>query len=269
MTMFLYGALAGMGISWIVTYQLKRHRILEKVRLNLLSWLYDDPSGMAAWTDGNSSNDDDGSGDVRLVDKYRTPIKVDQLPGTPIPQPDHPTGENRTMMGENVDFCGSQCDLVTPDWTLTRNLYVDTVTLASGAELLCKPADGVEYFYVIKGDGTLVRNSNKNNDDDDDNVCTETRISTGMGFIVDPGCHRGFKTRGITAGNLVLLRATDAAAATTSASHSAIRPNSSLSSTVNMVSAGLGRLQTMVESYRTDTGPHSKIGGSGKNTVEQ
>jgi mannose-6-phosphate isomerase-like protein (cupin superfamily) len=156
----------------------------QHLRLTVLSWLYDsgsssDSTAKTTTTTGTTSN----AGSVermagtiesttpsqRLIDKFRTPVKVSDLVGNPIPRMD--TVEN--------EFCGTHLELLSPDWALTPNLHVDVVTLPPSSELVPNVTEGVELYYVLKGDGSYSRNG------------TAHRISIGMSFIVDPGWYVG------------------------------------------------------------------------------
>lgn len=58
---------------------------------------------------------------------------------------------------------------------MSSNLYCDVLTLPPGTELLSKDAEGVEFYYVMKGDGIYVDQNGE-----------EHQISADYGFIVDP-----------------------------------------------------------------------------------
>jgi mannose-6-phosphate isomerase-like protein (cupin superfamily) len=156
---FLLGIFVGMNMSWMIAYEIKRRRLWETVRLKLLSWLYDGSTSFK----GTSSGGDDAEM-PRLVDKYRTPTLLSDLKGTPIPR-----------KNSSDDFCGTHLEYLSPDWTLASGFYVDVLTLPSGSELVPSKATGVEFYFVIKGNGTYSRNG-------------ETfTISSGYCFISDPG----------------------------------------------------------------------------------
>ena len=151
-SVFLHAAL-GVGVSWSLAYEFQRRRLWQRVRLKFLSWLYDSNGG------GN-----DVEAPLRLVEKFRIPVNISDLEGNPIPRSD-----------ADNEFCGTHLELLSPDWALSSNLYVDVVTLPTSAELIANTSDGVEFYYVLKGDGSYLRNGEV------------LRISAGMGFIVDPG----------------------------------------------------------------------------------
>ncbi len=131
----------------------------QHIRLKVLSWLYD---GGGSNTKGGVENGEDPP--QRLDEKFRTPVRISDLQGNPIP-----------MLDADGEFCGTHVELLSPDWALSANLHVDVVTLPSSAELVPSKTEGVEFYYVLKGDGSYVRNGDVH------------RISAGMGFIVDPG----------------------------------------------------------------------------------
>ncbi|OEU09423.1 hypothetical protein FRACYDRAFT_248272 [Fragilariopsis cylindrus CCMP1102] len=62
--------------------------------------------------------------------------------------------------------------------------------LREPTELISKKTDAVEFYYVIEGEGTYNRNGEKH------------QISTGFGFIVDPGCcnYSSWNEQGISIG---------------------------------------------------------------------
>lgn len=156
-------AVVGLGISWSLSYEFRRRRLWQQVRLNVLSWLYD-RTGSVSGVGGEDDGTEDPPAPRRLVEKFRTPVNVSDLGGNPIPRSD-----------ADNEFCGTHLELLSPDWALSSDLYVDVVTLPTSAELVASRTDGVEFYYVMKGEGCYVRNGVAHN------------ISAGMAFIVDPG----------------------------------------------------------------------------------
>lgn len=157
---YCYDVVVGVGISWSLSYEFRRRRLWQHLRLKVLSWLYDS-SGSTTSNGSEESNDDEPP--RRLVDKFRTPVRISDLVGNPIPR-----------MDADNEFCGTHLELLSPDWALSPNLHVDVVTLPTSAELVPNKTHGVEFYYVLKGDGSYIRNGEVH------------RISVGMGFIVDP-----------------------------------------------------------------------------------
>jgi mannose-6-phosphate isomerase-like protein (cupin superfamily) len=100
--------------------------------------------------------------EVKLADKFRKPVKVEDLEGEP-------------MQDAETDSCGVRRELLSPDWALTSNLNVTVLALPSGTELVAKKAEGVEFYYVIKGEGDYFSGEDTN------------KITSGTGFVVDPG----------------------------------------------------------------------------------
>jgi mannose-6-phosphate isomerase-like protein (cupin superfamily) len=150
----------GVGISWSLSYEFRRRRLWQHVRLKVLSWLYDSsPSRIDGEVDGAEPQRP-----RRLVEKFRIPVKISDLDGNPIPLSD-----------ADNEFCGTHLELLSPDWALTSSLHVDVVTLPPSAELVPNETEGVEFYYVLKGDGSYILNEQVYG------------ISVGMGFIVDPG----------------------------------------------------------------------------------
>ena len=223
-TSFLMGISVGMSVSWLISYEVKRRRLWEEVRLKLLSWLYDGTSNYHN-IDGNDVGEEATSS--RLVDKFRKPTKITDLQGTPIPRVDTSDDEN--------DFCGKHLEFLSPNWTLSSNLYVDVLTLPSGSELVPNKAAGVEFYYVVKGNGKYSYNGDTYG------------ISAGYGFIADPGSMRGFLVKGLS--SLVILRATDSNVY--NGQNMSRIQNSSLVSVVSLANAGLQKLQRLVEASDT------------------
>ena len=165
-TLTLYSLVVlGMGLS----HQLYKRRIFDKLRLSLFSWLY-------------KTEDDEEP--FPFTSKYRDPVQLDTLEGTPMPG------------SEKEDNSGILSELLSPDWALTSNLHVAMVTLPFAAELSPRKSAGVEFYYVISGEGIYFHDSG------------DFMISSGSAFLVDPGKLRSFSAT--RRGQLVLLRVTDA-----------------------------------------------------------
>eukprot|EP00339_Tiarina_fusa_P020406 CAMPEP_0117080272 /NCGR_PEP_ID=MMETSP0472-20121206/56642_1 /TAXON_ID=693140 ORGANISM="Tiarina fusus, Strain LIS" /NCGR_SAMPLE_ID=MMETSP0472 /ASSEMBLY_ACC=CAM_ASM_000603 /LENGTH=191 /DNA_ID=CAMNT_0004807855 /DNA_START=180 /DNA_END=752 /DNA_ORIENTATION=- len=64
---FVSGVVFGMGLSTLLSYELRRRRVLERIRVAFFSWLND--SDEEKWTD-----------------KYRKPVKVMELEGEKLVQ---------------------------------------------------------------------------------------------------------------------------------------------------------------------------------------
>ena len=184
-----------------------RTRVTDKLRLALYSWLYDTP--------------DDKPDSPQ--NKYRDPVPLQELDGTPMPG------------SEKEDNAGILKELLSPDWALTPNLHVALLTLPFGAELNPTSATGVEFYYVIEGDGTYTQTINGKQ-------TKAKRISSGNGFVVDPGTVRGFAANG--RGQLVLLRATDTAIV----EGYDVKTNA-ISSPKAIVTAGVGKMEELIKKY--------------------
>lgn len=203
---FFYGTLFGMVLS----HELYRNRVLDKMRLALFSWLYDSP-------------DEEDAGEEKLIEKFREPVQLQELEGIPMPG------------SEKEDNSGILKELVSPDWALSPNLHVALLTLPFGAQLEPVKTKGVEFYYVIEGEGTYI--NYKLGEEPRD-----TKVSSGNGFLVDPGTCRGFSAKG--RGPLVLLRATDTAIV----EGYDVQTNT-LSSSRALLSAGLGKIEELVKKY--------------------
>lgn len=157
---FLLGLSVGMTMSWLMSYEVKRRRLWETVRLKFLSWIY---NGTSAANDNTISQLEQTSS--RLVDKFRTPTLLSTLQGAPISQSDIEVGlSNR----------GESLNILSPDWTVSSGLHVNVLTLPSGTELVASTANGMEFYYVIKGNGTFHRNGE------------DFAVLVGYGWISDP-----------------------------------------------------------------------------------
>jgi len=213
---FFLGIGVGVSLSWLTSYEVKRRRLWQRVRLKLLSWLHR----------SNVDRDSDKGEITPLLHKYRKPFRLTELSGTPIPRK---TESDKSSDGMH----GSHLEVVSPDWAMSSNLYCDVLTLPPGTELVSRDAEGVEFYYVVKGDGIYVDRNGE-----------EHQISAEYGFIVDPECNRGFLVGGKTEG-LVLLRATDIVVSGAN-SHLTKLQASSLSSTVAMFKAGVNKVYQLI-----------------------
>ncbi len=156
---FLLGIGVGVSLSWLTSYEFKRRRLWQRARLQLLAWLY-------------SSSTIDSVNDKKeitpLLQKFRKPYRLTDIPGTPIPR--------RTESEKSSDdIHGSYLELVSPDWAMSSNLYCEILTLPPGTELVSKEAEGVEFYYVVKGEGVYVDKNGESH-----------QISVDYGFMVDP-----------------------------------------------------------------------------------
>ena len=154
---FFWGGVGvGISLSLLASYETKRRRLWQRVRLKFFSWLHDTGVTRIGGQRGGTP----------LLKKYRKPHSILQLDGTPIP---------RKSETENDDINGTHLELVSPEWVPSSNLYCDVVTVPKGTELLSRKSEGVEFYYVINGDGMYV-----------DQHGEQHQISAECGFIVDP-----------------------------------------------------------------------------------
>jgi hypothetical protein len=117
------------------------------------------------------------------VDKFRTPTKITELllqGGTKIPSSRTTTANNEAHDNNNTTnyLGGTILQLVCADWAVSQNLHVDILDLPSASQLVPVKAGCVEFYYVVQGNGYLIKGENSNQKD---------AISTGCVFIVDPG----------------------------------------------------------------------------------
>ena len=160
---FWLGVGVGVILSRVASYEIKRRRFWQRTRLKFLSWLYDGVSSATA-TGGEPK-----TRQTPLLQKLRKPSLISELNGNPLVR--------RSESDENKDnsVCGQHVELVSPDWALSSDLYCDIVRLPSGTELMSKNAPGVEFYYVLEGNGQYVDQNGEKH-----------QISAGFGFIVDP-----------------------------------------------------------------------------------
>jgi mannose-6-phosphate isomerase-like protein (cupin superfamily) len=143
----------GMGISLLIATQLRKHRLPERLRIAFLSWLEEDESDENAETK-----------------KLRKPTKVIEVAGTSLGSS---SGGSST---EGEDDTGVRRVLLSPNSALTSTLHVVLLTIPAGTEIVPQTAGGVEFYYVIQGDGVYSHGEN--------NAIVFTK---GDGFVVDPG----------------------------------------------------------------------------------
>lgn len=110
----------------LISSEMRRRRVPERLRLALYSWLSDD------------ENDKESPSTKRL----RKPTKVTHVEGRPL----------GAEGGEADGVCR---ELLSPATALTSNLYVVVLTIPSGKELVAQIAQGVEFYYVIHGIGAF------------------------------------------------------------------------------------------------------------------
>jgi mannose-6-phosphate isomerase-like protein (cupin superfamily) len=158
---FWVGIGVGISLSWLTSYEIKRRRLWQRVRLKFLSWLYD--------SDFIMIGGEKRGGKPPLLQKFRKPCQISQLNGTRSLR----KSESEDNNSDGVH--GTHLELVSPDWALSSHLYCDVVTLPPGTELVSKNAEGVEFYYVMKGDGIYVDQNGEKHE-----------ISAEDGFIVDP-----------------------------------------------------------------------------------
>ncbi|KAL3945584.1 MAG: hypothetical protein SGBAC_000324 [Bacillariaceae sp.] len=204
--MFFYGMCRFLEVVSLLTFAFST-RVADKMRLAFYSWLYDTPK------DKPESPEN----------QYRDPTPLQELDGTPMPG------------SEKEENAGILKELLSPDWALTPNLHIAMLTLPFGSELNPTSAAGVEFYYVIEGDGTYTQTI-------DGKPSKAKRISSGNGFIVDPGTVRGFAANG--RGQLVLLRATDS-----SIIEGYDVETNPISSNKAIVTAGMGKIEGLIKKY--------------------
>jgi mannose-6-phosphate isomerase-like protein (cupin superfamily) len=142
-----------MGLSSALSYEARRRRIWERVRVTLFSWLQESSA--------------------LVLGKYRKPTPSDSVEGTPIT--DGPSGGEHD--GTSAP-CGIRREVVSPDWCFTSTMSVTILTLHAGSELVPQKSVGVEFYFILKGEGLYIRGEG----DDVDTV----KLTTDNCLVVDP-----------------------------------------------------------------------------------
>jgi mannose-6-phosphate isomerase-like protein (cupin superfamily) len=120
----------GMGLSSALSYEARRRRIWERVHVVVFSWLQ--------------------QSSALVLGKYRKPTPSDIVEGTPMTDP---SDENDSKSAP----CGVRREVVSPDWCFTSTMSVTILTLHAGSELVPQTSVGVEFYYVLKGEGVYIR----------------------------------------------------------------------------------------------------------------
>ena len=137
----------GMTLMALTNSEMKRRRTTDKIRLSFYSWLFE-----------NDKESNTG------IQRLRIPTKVLELEGRLI-------GKEK-----NEDEADGVCrELVDPSTALTSNMNVVVLSIPSKQELSEIKSCGVEFYYVIQGDGKLYRDGEA------------LDVGKGDGFVVDPG----------------------------------------------------------------------------------
>lgn len=137
----------GMGLSSVLSYEIRRRRLWERVRMTIFAWLQESS--------------------VLLLAKYRKPTSSDNVEGTFMISPE-----------EGSSPCGIRREVVSPEWCYTSTMNVTILTLYSGSELLAQASPGVEFYYVMRGEGVYQKRQR-----DEEEIL---RLSAGTCFVVDP-----------------------------------------------------------------------------------
>lgn len=87
-----------------------------------------------------------------------------------------PSGESKT--NESAVPCGIRREVVSPDWCFTSTMTVTILTLYAGSELVPQSSVGVEFYYVVKGEGVYIRG--------DGDVEEAMKLTTDTCLVVDP-----------------------------------------------------------------------------------
>jgi mannose-6-phosphate isomerase-like protein (cupin superfamily) len=209
-----------MGLSLFYSSLLHEFRIAERVRLTWKWW----------WAYGSSDEA-----------PLRKPVKV-----------------LARIVNENIQNGdgGSIRILVSPQMIATPSLEVAVVTLVPGAEMPSQTSRGVEFYYVLSGNGQFSQQF----------VNDTSYIGHGDGFAVDPGVTRWMSnSRGTE--DLILLRVTDAGRWRCTINNDILRIDPNLRSLANngisalgQVANGVRRVNEMAKGYVNKTSITSEAG---------
>jgi mannose-6-phosphate isomerase-like protein (cupin superfamily) len=203
-------AAVGMTLMAITNTEMRRRRTSDKLRLSLYTWLFDNEK-------------DTNTGTKRL----RLPTKILGL-------------EGRVISTVNEDEADGVCrEIVNPSTALTPNLNVVVLTIPPKQELIERKSAGVEFYYVIQGDGKLYRTGEA------------LDVGKGDGFVVDPQIERSISNRGYTP--LTLLRVADCAGSIDQEYDMTQLDPKQQSVAMNLLSSGLTKVGGMVKDYSTKT----------------
>lgn len=136
---------------------------------------------------------------------------------------------------ENSITCGIRREVVSPEWCFTSTMSVSILTLYAGSQMVPHPSPGVEFYYVIEGEGFYATGEKEE----------AMKLSIGSCVVVDPSCFRGFRAN--TQTDLVLLRASDATVA--HGQDVTLRDETSRSRTLAILNAGLHKVEALVCKY--------------------
>ncbi len=142
--------------------------------------------------------------------------------------------------------------VVSPYTAPTSALSVVLLTLPPGTELARNAARGVEFYYVLQGNGLSHVHQSRSGE------ATSVVIRQGQGWVVDPGKLRWISNPSSlsSSADLIILRAADDGGWAFERKDLVIPAQSSSSTTLastaaDFLASGLKQLESMVKSYRT------------------
>lgn len=147
----------GGTLSWLISSELRRRRIPERLRLAFFAFIKSDEDKV----------------DGLPTKNLRKPVSLKDIERTPCA-----TGSDAAVTGHEDSGC--QRILVSPATALTSALSVTVLDIPPGKELALREAQGAECYYVIQGDGVCVIGGNGRNNEN--NV-----VGAGDVLVIDPG----------------------------------------------------------------------------------
>jgi mannose-6-phosphate isomerase-like protein (cupin superfamily) len=147
----------GGTLSWLISSELRRRRIPERVRLAFFAFI-------------ESGGD---KVDGLPMKNLRKPVALKDIERTPCA-----TGSDAVAAGH--EDAGCQRILVSPATALTSALNVTVLDIPPGKELALREAQGAECYYVIQGDGVCVIGGNGSSNEN-------SAVGAGDVLVIDPG----------------------------------------------------------------------------------
>lgn len=236
---FMTGIVIGLGFSWVLSYELQRSRLHDKLRLFLIGWLrpVSSTSSSEGGDDANYQNSVPKSGEVFSVRQNAT-VSV------PL----------------NGDDGNAVTTIISSDISLTSSLWVSTIHLPPKHELTIQRATGMEFFYVLEGSGewssTKRIMTTTTSDSAEDGVESkqgkDATIDHGDALIIEANSSRWFKNTS-TSRDLILLRSSDAGYLNRKAGYDCVVSSSS-NNNRSVVTAVTGQISTALSTGMEQVG---------------
>ena len=178
-----------MGLSWVISSELRKSRLHDRLRLALLDLL---------------SLDDDEEDSTNIApSKAPTSGQVFSI----TESIKKPTIEKKSDKSGVTETTSNVTTLLSTGTALTSSLWVATIRIPPNHEMKLHKANGLEFYYVLQGYGEW---GSKANDSSSEVESQQTSpISPGDALIIDPNSMRWIANTSRLE-NLVLLRTSDA-----------------------------------------------------------